>query len=187
MYAIIDDDPAACDRLKWLLGNIGVGEPLLCFSDPRKALNKLEKCPADLIFLDIHMPEINGFELLTCLKNKNYKTEVICTTVHNNFLRDALHHRVIDYLMKPIMEDELKTALERFNKEAQKKVVDAYSFKNKGLSNRQIQIIQLIFEGKTSAEIGRCLFLSKHTIDTHRRNILRATGCKNTTELLNLI
>ena len=54
------------------------------------------------------------------------------------------------------------------------------------LSRRELQILEILAEGKTSREIGDQLFISSHTVDTHRRNIIRKTGVRNTAELIRL-
>lgn len=52
------------------------------------------------------------------------------------------------------------------------------------LSNREIEIVRLLAEGLASKQIGSELDISKHTVDTHRRNLIMKTGCKNTMELV---
>lgn len=52
------------------------------------------------------------------------------------------------------------------------------------LSEREIQIVRLLAEGFASKQIGAELDISKHTVDTHRRNLIMKTGCKNTLELV---
>ena len=52
------------------------------------------------------------------------------------------------------------------------------------LSEREIQIVRLLAEGLASKQIGAELDISKHTVDTHRRNLIMKTGCKNTIELV---
>ena len=51
------------------------------------------------------------------------------------------------------------------------------------LSDREIEIVKLLAEGLCSKQIGRTLSISRHTVDTHRRNLLRKTGAANTLEL----
>jgi len=55
--------------------------------------------------------------------------------------------------------------------------------RNLNLSEREIEIVRLLAEGLASKQIGAELNISKHTVDTHRRNLLRKTDCKNTLEL----
>ena len=52
------------------------------------------------------------------------------------------------------------------------------------LSDREIEIVSLLAEGLASKQIGSELEISKHTVDTHRRNLIMKTGCKNTMELV---
>lgn len=81
------------------------------YTDPRLALDTLREQPPDLLFLDIEMPYLSGFDLLRELGNIDF--EVIFTTAYDEFAIEAIRVSALDYLMKPIVVEELKQAVAR--------------------------------------------------------------------------
>jgi DNA-binding CsgD family transcriptional regulator len=95
---------------------------------------------------------------------------------------------MVDNLNRPEARndvDELKQATERLTKTEQ--MFNVAAIKRFDLSEREMEIITHLSKGMSSQEIANEMFLSRHTIDTHRRNIHTKTGTKNTIELLNLL
>ncbi|SEN10493.1 two component transcriptional regulator, LytTR family [bacterium A37T11] len=89
------------------------------FNQPAKALNAIVELRPDVLFLDVEMPGINGFQFLERLGSFDF--EVIFTTAHNTYTLEALRLSAIDYLLKPVDEDELKTAITRLRKRVAEK------------------------------------------------------------------
>ena len=112
---IIDDSDLARQELKYLLkGKSGVeivGEA----ENATQALQKIEELKPDLLFLDIQMPDKDGFELLQELEDV---PEVIFVTAFDHYAMQAFEHNALDYLQKPIKEDRLVSAIERATKRA---------------------------------------------------------------------
>lgn len=84
------------------------------FNDPFKALSKIVALNPDVLFLDVEMPGLNGFQFLEKLGSFNF--QVIFTTSYDTFTLEALRLSAVDYLVKPIDEDELHTAIFRLKK-----------------------------------------------------------------------
>ena len=84
------------------------------FNDPYKALPKIMDLDLDVLFLDVEMPGLNGFQFLEKLGSFNF--EVIFTTAYDTYTLEALRLSAVDYLMKPVDEDELHTAIYRLKK-----------------------------------------------------------------------
>lgn len=76
--------------------------------DVSSALKLIKQYQPDIIFLDIHMPEQNGFELLTQM---TYQAKVIFTTAYTEYAIQAFEHDAIDYLLKPISKERLTKAI----------------------------------------------------------------------------
>jgi two-component system, NarL family, nitrate/nitrite response regulator NarL len=187
-YLIIDDERLACYRLRALLEKCNIDSSLIyCNSNPKHVIKENLFLNQDILFLDIDMPEINGLDFYRLIKEKGFNGKVIFTTVHNHFVLDALREHAFDYLLKPIDRDELLLALNRVKQNETEGSRDFDKLHHYGLTQREIEICKLIFKGLSSQDIGDALFISKHTVDTHRRNILHKTGCKNTTELFTLL
>lgn len=90
-------------------------------SDPVVALEVISKFNPDIVFLDIEMPGMSGFEWLNRCEQKNF--EVIFTTAYNEYAIKAIKHNALDYLLKPVDKDELVSAIHRAS--AQKQVASS--------------------------------------------------------------
>ncbi|MFD1165445.1 LytR/AlgR family response regulator transcription factor [Sphingobacterium daejeonense] len=81
------------------------------YNDPQKALSEIPKIEVDVLFLDVEMPFMNGFEFLEKLGQFNF--EVIFVTAYNIYTLDALKANALDYLLKPVNNEELKKAISK--------------------------------------------------------------------------
>ncbi len=107
---IVDDEPYCVDVLKILLQKYcPTVEVAASFNSPEEALQFLYHSPPSLVFLDIEMPGMSGFELLRRLKNIDFS--VIFTTAYDHYAIKAFKFNAIDYLLKPIDKDELINAV----------------------------------------------------------------------------
>lgn len=111
---LIDDEKNALEVLEIMLKKycpeVEIIEKCNC---GKAGIEAIEKHQPDLIFLDIEMPHINGFDVLTA--TKNYKYKVIFTTAYNQFAIKAFKFSAIDYLLKPIDFEELKEAVNKIS------------------------------------------------------------------------
>jgi two-component system LytT family response regulator len=108
---IIDDEADAVNLLKLqLIKHCGLSD-VVTYTNSLQALEELKKSPPDLLFLDIEMPLINGFELLQQLMP--VKFQVIFTTAYNQYAIKAFKFNAVDYLVKPIDTDDLIAAVQR--------------------------------------------------------------------------
>lgn len=112
---IIDDEPKAIQSLTWELDNFKDDiEVIATFNDPKKGISFLSENKIDCLFLDIEMPTMDGFQLLEKLDNKNFA--VIITTAYNEYAIKAIKNEAIDYLLKPIVSEELEEAIQKIIK-----------------------------------------------------------------------
>jgi len=84
------------------------------FNDPYKALSKIMDIQPNVLFLDVEMPGLNGFQFLEKLGSFNF--QVVFTTAYDTYTLEALRLSAVDYLLKPIDEEELHTAIFRLKK-----------------------------------------------------------------------
>ena len=96
---IIDDEPLAISVIEDHLKNFDNIEVVKTFNNPLKAFEILQKEKIDVLFLDINMPRMNGFEFIS---NLNYKPLVILTTAYREYAVQSYELNVLDYLVKPI-------------------------------------------------------------------------------------
>ena len=110
---IIDDEPAAANVLQLIIErNTPEIKQLRIANHIAEAHALLNNFKPDLVFLDIMMPEKNGFEFLNELSNINF--ELIFTTAFNEFAIRAIRFSALDYLLKPLNAEELRSAIDRF-------------------------------------------------------------------------
>jgi len=118
---IIDDEPRSHSRLKSLFATnhpeLEFLESGFCVAD---GVNLIGKYQPDLIFLDIEMPDGTGFDLLQKISNHTFK--VIFITGHNRYAMTAIKFGALDYLLKPVDEEELAEAIERAEAAHEKKM-----------------------------------------------------------------
>jgi two-component system LytT family response regulator len=107
---LVDDEPPALARLRRMLRATGRVEVVGACSDPVDAVQELRDSRPDLLFLDIHMPGLSGFELLTALPRQPL---VIFTTAYDQYALAAFEANSIDYLLKPIEPPRLDRALQK--------------------------------------------------------------------------
>lgn len=113
MLAIIVDDEMHCRRLLQLMLEKhcpAVTIVAVC-PDGITAVAAIEKYKPDLLFLDIEMPGMNGFEVLQACPGGNFS--IVFTTAYFKYALGAIRHNALDYLMKPIIKEELQEAVDK--------------------------------------------------------------------------
>jgi two-component system LytT family response regulator len=109
---IVDDEPMARQRLQRLLKSAADVRLLPVCADGRSAIVAIEERRPDLVFLDVQMPEINGFEVLAAVGAKHMPA-VIFVTAHDKFALQAFDAQALDYLLKPFDAERVNIALAR--------------------------------------------------------------------------
>lgn len=79
------------------------------FQNPQKAVEEINTKHPDILFLDIEMPVLSGFDVLSKIENPNF--EIIFVTAYNEYAIDAIKHCAIGYIVKPIDNDELQNSI----------------------------------------------------------------------------
>lgn len=109
----VDDEHFCIENLKYLIAQFPLKLELLeTFKDAEKALQYLENNPVDLIFSDIQMNGMSGFEFA---KRVSDATKVIFTTAHKDYGADSYEYNAIDFLQKPIDLDRFKKAIDKIS------------------------------------------------------------------------
>jgi two-component system, LytTR family, response regulator len=110
---LIDDEERATDSLQLIIGRFFPQiDHVRCCNDVTKAAQLIHNLQPDLVFLDIRMPFLSGFELLDLIPNKNFK--IIFTTAYDEYAIRAIRFSAFDYLLKPIDVEDLVSAVKRF-------------------------------------------------------------------------
>lgn len=171
----------------------------------KQALELLAKgFKADIVLADVNMPEMNGMEMTTLVKQQFPKVKVIILTMldHEKYIVQAFKNGASGYILKNITSDELLFCIKHICANNDRFICNELSLRmldkliNKPetvvpnekpeieLSKREVEILSLIAEGYTNLEIADKLFTSKRTVEGHRQNLIDKTGSRNTAALI---
>ncbi|GEP50632.1 DNA-binding response regulator [Flavobacterium noncentrifugens] len=160
---IIDDEKHAIVTLQHELEKFADVQVLATTQKSQDAKALIEQHKPDLIFIDIEMPFMNGFEVLEQFENIDFK--VVFTTAYNQYAIKAIRMNALDYLLKPIDSDELRAALDMFvNNEM-------------ASSSEQIQQLSRFNSGKITDTLALSTQEGLHFVKTDDIMYLEASGC----------
>jgi len=166
-----------------------------------KALDILRDQLVDIVVMDINMPVMDGITATKKIKEKFPDVKVLALTMSNDDLhiRQMIQAGASGYIMKSAGRQELKEAINAimegkhyFSDEATESIMmDLVKGKGKStdpdpihITDRELEILELIVQEHTNQEIAEKLFISSRTVDAHRRNLLQKTGARNTAGLV---
>lgn len=119
---IVEDEPGSLELLSELIESTGLASVVASTTEPSEALNMLEATVPELLFLDIRMPGMSGFDILNEMNRQNgMKPRVVFTTAHDEYAIRAFDYAAFDYLLKPIDPDRLLETLKRHKSNDEKK------------------------------------------------------------------
>ena len=190
---LVDDHKIILDSLGLLFNLMDDIQLLGTLSDSRKVLDFMDEHPVDILITDLTMPYINGIDLSFKVKERFPQQKIIMLTVNDSpdLILDAYKAGISGYVMKKAGKDELEKAIKsvyngelHFSNEVMKLILsgqqaDVNRDKTKLLTKREIEIVKLMVQEKSSAEIAKELFISLGTVETHRHNIFKKIGVKN--------
>lgn len=111
---LVDDEPMALDMLEITLRSIGGVEVVGRFINPRAAIAALPPLEADIVLLDIEMPELNGIATAEQMIAICPTIEIIFVTAYSRYAVEAFEANALDYLLKPISQARLRKTMERY-------------------------------------------------------------------------
>jgi two-component system, LytTR family, response regulator len=155
-----------------------------------EALSAIEKLHPQLIFLDIEMPKMNGFEMLNAIKEKNF--HIIFTTAYDQYAIKAIKYAAFDYLLKPIDIEELKTAIARAATSRSNQTKNQIELLEQNMQHPKKQLNKLAIptvEGLLFFDINDIIHLEANSnytniFFTNKSKILTAKTLKDFEELL---
>lgn len=198
---LADDHTLFRNGLKLLINNKDDFKVTAEVSNGVELLDALKKDSFDIILLDISMPEMDGFEAATKIKELYPHIPIITLSM---FGEEEYYFKMVGigvkgFLLKNSDFDEVYNALSTvinggtyFSQELLQNLVNNFQMattpteqnNDSTLSSREKEILVLICKGLSNKEIGNMLFISKRTVDKHRANILEKTNSKNTANLV---
>lgn len=156
----------------------------------------MDKAVPHVVLMDISMPETNGLDAIKIARDKYPDCKFIVLTMHaeGQYVVKAVRNGAFGYLIKNADENELIAAIEAvalgkkyFNSEISQLMIGNMALEgesHKKLSDREMEVLELVSEGRTTKEIADQLFVSARTVDTHRVNMMKKLSVQNTAELI---
>lgn len=196
---IVDDHPIVIQGLSALLqgeddlhiaGTFTSGNAFLTFLK--------EKPQVDIVLLDITLPDINGVEVCKEIKRLSPETKVLIISNHSerSIIMQMLQQGASGYLLKNASSEELVRCVHdvlagRIALSAEVTAIMTRPLQNElkdvpHLTKREIQVLGMIAEGRTSASIAEELCVSQFTVETHRRNLMQKFDANNTAALIKM-
>lgn len=171
-----------------------------CASGEEAVLIAKEKRP-DIVLMDINMSEMNGMDATEQIRKFAPTTKIVAVSMHNQpvYVKKIMKNGAKGYITKNSPVDELLNAIVEVHNGnkyiceemrlifSEQALVENEKQGLNSLSEREIEIIQLIKNGLSSKEIAVKLEISLKTVEVHRHNILRKLSLKNTAALVNFI
>lgn len=195
---ICDDHTLFLKGLSEILSKFGVGYNVVTFKDSQSCKTYIQKNKVDVFICDLNIDNVDGFVLIGELKDQLIATKtIILSAYYEDFLiKKAEKLGINAFLKKETTSEELINVIELdkstpfyTNKNCNKMInefmtVDDAVVNKFRLSNQEKEIIKYIVEGKTSKEIAQLLFITKNTVDTHRKNINRKLEINSNSTLI---
>jgi DNA-binding NarL/FixJ family response regulator len=198
---VIDDHPLVIDGIKTMLQDVKEFQICGFCKTGGEAMSFLKNAEPDMILLDISLPDTNGLQLCEQIRGQYKDISILGLTSTNEagIIAGFLQKGGNGYLLKNMEREELLEALETISegrtylcKAANEKILESFhNIKNAVnsvpiLTRREKEIIELLADGLSGPQIAEKLFLSHHTVDTHRKNLLKKFNVNNVQMLLKI-
>lgn len=193
---LIDDHQVLLDSLRLLFNSLENVEVVGVLNDSRKVSHFLDNQDVDILVSDLHMPYFSGIDLTLQLKKTHPNLKVLLLTMAEDaqHIREALRAGVHGYILKKTGKEELHKAIlklmdgkkyyseaviEELAATADEDYNDARPETIEHLTAREIEVLKLITQEQSTAEIADKLFISISTVETHRANLMKKLGVKS--------
>ena len=171
---VVDDDPLICDLITTTLAEHGFLTRRAC--DARETIYLMQREAADIVLLDVHLPDISGYQVCRRLRD-DYGDAVGIILISGERMEsmDLVAGMLLgadDYLVKPFVLDELLARVQRLARRTRPLPRTAVA----GLTRRELEILRLLACGLDPAEIARDLVITPKTVEKHIEHILLKLG-----------
>ncbi|MCB0698288.1 MAG: response regulator transcription factor [Chitinophagales bacterium] len=198
---LADDHHILLDGLKAMLEKHDGFEIAGLYDTGQQLLDALPQTQPDIALVDINMPGMKGPELTQKIKESYPNIQVITLSMYDDaaHIMEMIEAGVSGYLLKNVNDKELVEAIEQvkagkmyFSSEVSEKITSLVIQQQKKLeqperpklTDRELEVLKLIAEEYSNAQIAQELFISERTVETHRKNMLRKTGNKTVVGLI---
>jgi DNA-binding NarL/FixJ family response regulator len=167
----------------------------------REAVEQAAQCNPDIVVIDVSMPDLNGLEATRQIRKSCPKTDVLVITHHDSdeMAAEVLNAGARGYVLKSDSDEELAHAVEALSRHKpfftarvtemlitgrENGTHDPAEAMRRRLTVRELEVLQLLAEGKTVKETASALGIATKTSDTHRTNIMRKLNLHSVAELV---
>jgi len=193
---IVDDHPVVIEGIQSLLKNEKGIEWAGHAMNAQSCLGFFVNNTAHVVLMDINLPDTSGVELCAILKERYPGIMILGLSTFNQglYIKKMMENGASGYILKNASKEELLKAIHAVHDggiyfsgevgQALKEYQRSSKLEMPVLSRREKEILALIAEGYTSPQIAEKIFVSPHTVDTHRKNLLTKLDVKNTATLI---
>lgn len=200
---LVDDHKLFRDGLKFVINQMDDFEVIAEASDGNEFLKVLDEQSADLVLMDISMPELDGVEATKQATSKYPGLRVLVVSMYcdEEYYYQMIQAGVMGFILKESGQNELERAIRSvvngenyFSQKLLKDIILNMQSPGKArklqteeetkLTRRETEVLKLICEGYTNAQIADKLFISIRTVEGHKSNLISKTGVKNTISLV---
>ena len=194
---IADDHPVIIDGIRTILEKVNDIELVAEVNSGAQLIKLLENEKADVILMDVNMPDINGIDATRIISNKYPEIKILAFSQYDEkrFVKLMLKTGASGYMLKNTSGAEIEKAVKMVNKGGiylsaglpnvfgeKPKKKSSYLFPD--ISPRELDVLRQICLEQNTHEIAEALFISPNTVETHRANLLLKVGVKNTAGLV---
>jgi len=193
---VVDDHPMVLEGMKSMLQQLTFVDLTGLAANAYEAMEQIKINTPDIVITDINMPEISGIELALKIRNEYPQVRVIAmsTFKERSYISQMIQNGAAGYLVKSAAREEIEEALLSVYEGKLYMSLDiSLSSSDRQelgnipvLSTREKEVLQHIADGLTNPQIAAKLFISLHTVDSHRKNLLTKFGVNNTAGLIKL-
>jgi DNA-binding NarL/FixJ family response regulator len=190
---IADDHGVVAEGLKHLVEAQPDMEVVACVADGREAVQQARDAQPDVVLMDLSMPELNGADATRAILQRDPKCRVIVLSMYSQreYVRRALKAGAVGYVVKRSAAKEVVEAIrtvhagQRYlSPRVADVVLEDYTDDKQDdllarLSGREREVLQLLAEGRTGAEIAQRLSLSQKTVETYRARLVEKLGIRD--------
>lgn len=193
---VVDDHPMVLEGMRSMLSQISFVNLKGTVQTAFDAMAKLKLETVDIVITDINMPEVSGIELALKIRKEFPLVKVIAmsTFKERSYISQMIQNGASGYLVKSASREEIEEAILSvyegklyMSLDINLSAADKQEMNNLPvLSSREKEVLVLIADGLTNPQIASKLFISLHTVDSHRKNLLTKFQVNNTAGLIKL-
>jgi two-component system nitrate/nitrite response regulator NarL len=193
---VVDDHPMVLEGMRSMLLQISFVEITGTAPNAYEAIERIKENIPDIVITDINMPEVSGIELTAKIRKEFPAVRIVAmsTFKERSYISQMIQSGASGYLVKSASREEIEEAiLSVYEGKLYMSLDINLSAADKAelntvpvLSSREKEVLQLIADGFTNPQIATKLFISLHTVDSHRKNLLTKFAVNNTASLIKL-